>query len=246
MSNPDIAPTYDPELDILRELEAEFERELTLIARARPRARWRDRVSVRVTRRALVLVGLVCLIGASALAGHSVLSGSPQKTSPPTLLASGGSGLTSWQLESYVYRGTSCYALFAGGTVASKCQATPGRDGVNALSAVDPNERLVAGLAGNRVATVLIEVGKHRILDTTQSQRSGTRAVGLAHQMRWFVAIIPSKTSAAASPPARLTPRAPDGRSLGPPILDCSLGGTSQMCAREADRVATGGSVSRK
>ncbi|HXC46486.1 MAG TPA: hypothetical protein VNU24_07765 [Solirubrobacteraceae bacterium] len=240
MSNTDVI-AHDPELGILRELEVEFERELALIAPARPRVRWRDRVTVRVTRRALVLVGLVCLVGGSALAGRSVLAGSPQTNSPPTLLASGGRGLESWQFETYEYRGASCYVLFADSTATSRCQAAPGKSDIDAVSASDSSERFVVGLAGAGVATVLIEVGKHRVLTRTHVPRTKMSGTKLGSELRWFVAIVPGKASAATSPPASITPRASDGRPLGPQLLDCSLGGASQACLNAARRVAAVG-----
>ncbi|HEX3391307.1 MAG TPA: hypothetical protein VHS55_01975 [Solirubrobacteraceae bacterium] len=240
MSRPELS-AHDPQIAILAELEAELERELALLRPApSPAPRWPDRRSLRssarVARRALVLLALLSLIGATALAGRSVVDHPKSASSPPTLLAAGGSGGESWQFEDYAYRGEICYALFLDQTVASACSRPLGGAEVHALSGSTANRRFVAGLVGAEVAGVRVRVGDRVALAVTHPQRGGTAA---ERPLRWFVVAVPAAGGPAGKLPASVTPRAADGRPLAPATLECA-GAPSGRCVREAERVAAG------
>ncbi|MCL2769775.1 MAG: hypothetical protein FWD42_06640 [Solirubrobacterales bacterium] len=274
---PEPAP-YDSELPILAELESEYRTELlsveiwagrparTVAAPHHPAARaarrrdapHRELAPARITRRALLLVALVSLVGASALAGTAVFGGAHHPSAGaeesgastnPVLLDTGGTSVERWQLQSYNRGGTTCYALFIAETLASACAAAPARAGVLVGSALGPTRRLVAGLAGPGVAQVLVRVGGHTSAVPTHplprtaggaAGAAGARARGsrLPPGVLWFVASFPGESSLHAAP-AHVTPRDADGRALGPATLDCSLGGTSPACRRAAANIAS-------
>jgi hypothetical protein len=241
------APPYDPQLRILGELEAEFGRELQGLAskgsparRTQRQRMQRLRLPARVTRRALVLVALLSLVGASALAGRSVLEGSHEPASGPVLLSSGESGSERWQFEAYPHAGSVCYALFVAETVSSACGTAPDKSGLRAASAVGSNVRFVAGLAGAGVAQVSLRVGRHTLTVSTHpppARAAAARSVKPFLAPRWFLAMLPGEP-ATRTAAARLTPRDGAGRSLGPTVLDCSLGGASLACRRAAAHIA--------
>jgi hypothetical protein len=234
------SPLHDPELPILSELEAELERELrALLPPARASRDRRLRQPARVTRRALVLVALFSLVGASALAGRAVFAPSPEPSTAPALLSAGGHPPEQWRLEAYLHGGSTCYALFVADTVSSACGAPPGRVGVLVTSAVSPTQRFVAGLAGADVHQVRVRVGRQTLTVLTRRppQAAGARRAQLPAHLRWFLAILPGNTPA-RNAPARVTPRDEAGHPLGPPVLDCSLGAASIACQRAASRIA--------
>jgi hypothetical protein len=242
-------PCHDPELAILSELEADFARELRELASGSTRARQAERLRqpARITRRALVLVALLSLVGASALAARSVFEGAPRAPAAagPVLLSAGGSGSDRWQLETYPHDRSTCYALFVAGTVASACGA-PGSREVRVTSAIDPTTRFVAGLAGDGVAEVSMRVGHQALVVPTRpppatatgaSSGASSRSVTPFVPPRWFLVMLPA-VAAAREAPASLIPRGARGEQLGPFVLDCSLGGASAACRRAAARIA--------
>lgn len=254
MSIPQDSLIADPEIGILRELEADLLRELAALKaparrerplRVAPQRRLR-RQSVRITRRALVLVVLVSLVGSSALAASVVLSGSAKPKAPskaaPVTLAAGAAGGQRWQLETYLYDGARCYAIFDGATVASRCGSPPPANDVGAVSALSASSRLVAGLAGARVASVRVRVGGISRTVATRPAGAGESANGrLPAGLRWFAAVLPSDVNEDDAEPAQVTPLGGSGRQTAAPALDCSLGGASALCRSAAERIAAAG-----
>lgn len=233
----------DPELGILRELEAELMQALFPPARTpavpsqppKPSVRRLRRQSARVTRRALVLVALVSLVGSSALATSVVLIGSRKVKATPTTLSSGMDDGQHWQLETYSYNGADCYALFAAGTVASKCGFDPAFRGVGTISALAGSSRLVAGIVGADVMRVRVRVKDHVTTLPTHLRPANTN---LPAGSRWFLAKLPSEGNADDAAPAQITPLGHSDRQVGASALDCTLGATSTICQRAAERLA--------
>jgi hypothetical protein len=232
----------DPELGVLRELEAELMQALAPVCApavpsqpSKPTARRLRLQSGRVTRRALVLVALVSLVGSSALATSVVFTGSRKVKANPTTLSSGVDDGQRWQLETYSYSGAGCYALFAAGTVASRCGFDPGTRGVSAASALAGSSRLVAGIVGADVMQVRVRVKGHV---TTLPTHPPPASTDLPAGSRWFLAKLPNEGNAVDAAPAQITPLGRDDRRVGASALDCSLGGTSTICRRAAERLA--------
>jgi hypothetical protein len=245
MSSTQPTEHYDPELPILEELETELQRELRTLGLA-PVGRSVGGGGlggpVRVTRRALLLVALVSLVGGSALAGRSVLTRSHSpKPSGPALLAFGRQGPDNWQLEAYLYGGSTCYALFVVDAVSSACGRPPNSTGVRVTSALSATRRFVAGLTGAAVEQVLVHAGGSVLILPTHSlpNTSDGRRAGLRIGLRWFVAILPYDARTRGAP-ARVTPLDADARPLGQPVLDCSLSAANAICRRAADALAEG------
>ena len=243
---PDRTGPHDPTLAILVELEAELARELEATAFPAARAyrgRGRLRAPALVVRRALVLVALVSLVGASALAGRAVIDPArPAPSSGPAPLAGGGSG-EPWQLEEYLHDGALCYALFVAGSATSACVERPVYElTVHAISALSSARRFVVGITGERVRQVLVRVGHRALVRPTHPLAPATRAhahVGLPAGQRWFVAILPGEDRTQAAP-ALVTPRDGRGGALAAATLDCSLGAQSAICRRAAAHLAAG------
>lgn len=265
---------YDPELPILAELESEYRRELTKL-RPVPRQRrgpHRELAPGRITRRALLLVALVSLVGASALAGSGVFSGANHRSAAtqssgsgsgagPVLLSAGGAAGEHWLLQAYTHGASTCYALFVAETATSDCAAPPTGAAVRVSSALGPEHRLVAGIAGPEVAQVLVRVGAHTmVLPTYPLPRTaaaaaaaaagGTPAHVSAHadttgaarlpaDLRWLLAVFPGESPLHAAP-AHVTPLNTAGHAVGPSTLDCSLGANNPACQRAAASIATG------
>jgi hypothetical protein len=230
---------HDPALPILRELEEELRTQLRCLdaAPAGPTRGTRGVVRpVLVTRRALLLVALVSLVGASALAARAVIGGgaAPKPSAKPTELASAGVGAEAWQLQAYEYGGATCYALFVEETATSACGA-PGRRGVRVVSALSARARVVAGLAGTAVRRVRVRVGTRIVFTSTQAETKRAERVGLPKGLRWFVVTFPDSLRTA---PARVTPLGANGHALGPVALDCSLGGANAACRGQAAHAA--------
>lgn len=249
---------YDPELPILAELESAYRRELTTQLRPAARRRrgpHRELAPGRITRRALLLVGLVSLVGASALAGSGVLGGAGRGAgrrsaargsgagsgsgAGPVLLSSGDAGGEHWLLHAYTRGASTCYAMFIAETAASSCAAPPGGAGVRVTSALGAEHRLLAGLTGPGAARALVRVGaRAEIVPTHPLPRAATAtAARLPAGVRWFVAVFPGESSLHAAP-AHVTPLGAAGRPTGPTALDCSLGANNPACERAAASIA--------
>jgi hypothetical protein len=228
-------------LPILEELEAQLELELRALAQppAPQVAKLAAPRPARVARRALLLVALVSLVGASALAGRSVFAGSRKPSSGLALLAAGGHGPDSWQLQAYLHEGSVCYALFVAGSASSACGA-PAAAGVRAQSALSPDRRFVAGLAGADVTKVQVRVAGRTMLVSTEPVVSapGAARAKLPSGVRWFVTSLAG--GAARQAPAWIAPRDRAGRAVGASVLDCSLGGSNVLCQRTAGELSGG------
>jgi hypothetical protein len=231
----------DPELGILRELESELLRELASASDEPSEAKQSlRRQSVRVTRRALMLVALVSLLGSSALAASLVLGKAKQTNMHPTVLSAGHAGGQRWQLEAYVFHAANCYALFAGQTESSRCIRAPGGSSVSAVSALLSGKRLIAGLAGAGTEQVHVQVaGDTTVVAAHPLSESSTRSAGVRSGLRWFVAVLPSNVTVDDASPALVVGQSAGGER-GEPTLDCSLGGSSAACRRAAERIADG------
>lgn len=197
----------------------------------------RDRPTVRIARRALVVVVLLCLVGGVALAARFVGDdgGTPDHTAPALLGRAGGGA---WHVSAYRDQGRLCLLLdVAGSGLTSECGATPGPTGARTTSLRAGGTRLVVGLSGPQVASVVIRAGAAKAAAATHAAADLEAAseAGVPTGTRWFVASL----SGAGSRPALVTPRRRDGERAGASYLDCSLGVVGRACQRRISAAAT-------
>jgi hypothetical protein len=195
-------------------------------------ARRRRLPTRRVLRRAAVALVLICLVGTVALAARSGPGGGPAADTRPVELGAGRTGGETWRLSAYRHHRRLCVMLAVGGGVTSDCGPALGPHAVRATSLLSPARRYVAGLAGPRVAQVLVRVGGGRVVAPTHRDRASGR--------RWFVVAL-AAGPAAHGVPATVVPRDRAGRALGPAALDCSLGVVGSACERVAEQRALAG-----
>lgn len=242
----------NPDLPILDELGREFELMATGApapsssappsrpepARVRRRGHG-SRRTARIGRRAAVVLVLLCLVGGVALAARFASGGgrTPAHTAPALLGRTAGA----WGLSAYRDQGRLCFLLTGGGgALTSECGSAPGADGVRATSLRAGGRRLVAGIAGPKVGEVRVRVGSIAVRTSTHAaaDRGAAAAAGVPSGSRWFVASLPG-AHAAADAPALLTPLDGNGKRLGAPYLDCSLGVAGAACERRIRAAAT-------
>lgn len=237
---------YDnADFPILTELEEEFARlvaeRLEEDARAAARAsgapaRWpesarpqapqprrgeRLRTGRRIVRRAALVGALIGVVGATALAAKSVVSGRTSPDASVVLRQDPAHGATLRR-----YHGRLCLDIGYSGGVATRCTRAPARpDAVAALSAITPSGRVVAGVTGSDVARVKVNAGG-------RTATVATSATG-EDDTRWFATTLPTAPDRRRPTAAVLTPL-PDGR----PAVDCSLG-TAASCHAAMVRAGT-------
>jgi hypothetical protein len=236
---PDPNRPYDPDLPILAELERTVHaRALTRIgaapervsAAAQPRAAGPEgaaapsRATVRrVLRRALLLAGVSGLVGASAFATHSLVSGDPDPSGDPSLrttaaveIASGRRAGEAWTLSAARRGRDLCDALIVAGTVATRCARPPGRGDLLLDGISSPRGRWVVALAGPDVASVMVRTGTTRRDVATRQlpAAAASRAAQLPTGLRWVVVALPRGRGEEA--PVSAQPRDRRGRPLGP------------------------------
>jgi hypothetical protein len=241
--------SFNPDLPILDEIGRELE-QLAGAPRTAPApsasARRRgahagSRRTARVTRRAAIVLVLLCLVGGVALAARFAggEDGTPAHTAP-TLLGRAGGG--AWHVSAYRDQDRLCFLLATpGSALTSDCGTEPAAGGVRATSLSAGERRLVAGLAGPRVAAVAVRVGgRHARAETHAAADPGAAtAAGVPAGSRWFVVALPSVGGAAGRDPALVTPLDRDGKLVGEPYLDCSLGVVGSACERRIRAAAS-------
>lgn len=221
----------DPDLPILAEVRERFLDELEAALGPR-RGAGSPTVRRRVARRVATIGAVLALVGASAVAEQAVLGGRDEPETSPTVLGAQTTGGEHWKLLAYRHRGDVCWALLVAGTATSACADPVEPDGLRAGGVLTPAHRFAAGVAGARVAAVRIAVGGETVRVATRAV-PGTAAVARAElpRMRWFVATLPARDVAAATP-ARLVPEDAHGRALSAGELDCTYGQRTPACRR--------------
>ncbi|HEY2055348.1 MAG TPA: hypothetical protein VGH14_15555, partial [Solirubrobacterales bacterium] len=226
-----------PNLPILAELEGDVTRaaERALGGATPPRAepvhprrsrRPTRRQGGRVARRALLLVALLLLVGATALAATGVFDegGTDKAVRGPAFDAAHGSVGGGYRLVLHPHGRSLCRVLVVSGGVASKCQRAPRPGEVQALSAMGTNRRFVFGVTGAGERSIVIQVGSRRIRIHTHRLDAGeARADQIDPRVRVFVATFPPSSRGASQPPAIVAGK-PDCSLTSAPVAACRPG----------------------
>jgi hypothetical protein len=225
---------YDPELPFLEALEREVRREAERVSRGAHHHRpapasavhrhpavgaVTERVerrrsglpssSLRIARRSLVLVGLLCLVGATAYGASRVFSSDTSNPLSPRLgklltVADGNAG-ERWSLRLYVRGGELCRALLASETLSSRCEPSPTARAIQFTSAVSPTHRYVFGVTGAAIAKVSLRIaGVEQTLQTHTLDYTSAHAAGLPSDVRFFLAVL-QRPPGNAEPPASVS-----------------------------------------
>jgi hypothetical protein len=240
---PDAEPPYDPELPFLEALEREVHRSALRAARPSPHAHSRARrgehsgrggVS-RIARRSLILVALMCLIGASAFGADRIFSGGVPNPNvvhqgPLVTVAGGHAGTDVWWLRLYRREADLCRVLVVAETESSRCAPAPGAGSLAATSVVSPLRRYVFGVSGGEVAQVSVSVGSStQTVATHALDTARVGGAGLPGGLRWFVAVL-DRPAGAVNPPAVVRGVDAEHRVLGPARVSCVEGGEAESC----------------
>jgi hypothetical protein len=199
------AAHYDPELPFLADLEKHVRAHAEQTLRAsRASAQslsstphvwpWGP-LAARMTRRTAILVGLLCLLAASALGARNVFfttSESPVVVHQGALVvvARGHEGGEQWTLRLYTRDGQLCRALaVVGEAEASRCAPSPAASKLAVTSVSSARKSYIFGVAGRRVRAVRVHSG-HTTLTVETHTPGGRRAhlAGLSSSSRYFVA----------------------------------------------------------
>lgn len=200
-------------------------------------ARRRDALHgpIRIARRSLTLMLLLCLIGASAYGASEVLSKSTEsplggKRGAFALVATGTAASEGWRLRLYTRSNELCRVLSIAEAVASDCAATPSPAAVEATSAQGPSSRYLFGVAGARVMRVRVRLAHTTVTVATHAPSpSLIHADGLPWHVRYYVIAI-SRPMGGADPVAKIAGLSTSGRQLGAPVLSCLETGESGHC----------------
>lgn len=200
-------------------------------------ARRRDAVRgpLRIARRSLTLMTLLCLIGASAFGASKVFSKStpnPLGGRPGAfaLVARGASGSEAWQLRLYERSDELCRSLSVSETETSDCAAMPSPAAVEVTSAESPGRRYLFGVVGTQVRRVRVHfAGANLTVRTHAPAASLLRAHLLPAHVRYYVVAFSRPTSGTA-PRAEVEGLGTHGRPLGTPVPSCLETGESGRC----------------
>lgn len=209
----DRLPPLDPELPILDELELAIRRAATTApaaaaapaapaagvapAAGRSRRGRRRGERLRQPRRAVVLAGLVCLVGASAGAVATLPSG-PDRVGQPLAVARGAADGTPWRLDLVRRDGQLCATLATeGAAFDTVCERAPRREHVVRQVATTPTRTLVFGVAGVGVDRVRVTVGGRTRTVATVPVSAAATDHGVPRDARGFVAELPRGRGAA-------------------------------------------------
>ncbi|HET6999125.1 MAG TPA: hypothetical protein VFI03_11100 [Solirubrobacterales bacterium] len=230
----------NPDLPILDELGAEFASLVeTEFGRSHQRERIRplktsptrrSRGARRVARRSSLVLVLLCLVGGVALAARFGAGEKAMNTSPTVI---GNDAAGKWQLSAYRNEGRLCLAFTSAGEPSSKCGPELSPSGLRATSAI-ADRRFVIGLTGPRVHWVRVAAGATAVRTATRpvAEDDDTKGAGVPEGTRWFV--VPLARGQGGLPvPAVVQPLDVDGRRLGAPYVDCSLGVVGSKCLSE-------------
>ncbi len=255
-SPPEASPpesSYDAELPFLQALEHEVARSAERAAlppheRSAPRrppvriqsgshARrgLHTRTTRRVVRRALTLVALLCLLGASAFGAREALSGAGSNPSVVrrgafVLVAHGVAGSESWSLQAYRLGPDLCRVLLAPGSEGSRCSPAPSLAAVDVTSSTGALQRYVFGVTGPRIAWVTVRAGGAVKTVRTRALNSAlARRAGLPPGARYFVAAF-ARPYGAPDPPALVRGLDFARHRTGAPLASCIEGEEPRQC----------------
>lgn len=211
----------------------------TRVALPAPNARAKrgeaSRLALRMGRRSLTLMALLCLLGATAYGAGLVLSNAPrnplvQGRGAFALVASGGAGDAAWKLRLYTRGGELCRALSVAETESSACAERPSAARVQASSAASPSHRYVFGVTGGKVLGVRVRAGDQTQTLATLAPSAGLRRrAGLPARVRFYVVVL--RDMAASSNRAALVQAlGVNGLSLGGPVPTCIETGQPGGC----------------
>jgi hypothetical protein len=254
---------YDPELLFLRSLEREIRNRAVHHARERARAQTRagrtaavhaERTTqaanrghqrtralspfgARVARRTLMLVVLLCLIGASAFGADHALSGEAEDPTEVRQgafvpVAAGRMGGERWSLRLYMRGGELCRVLSAGETASSRCSAPPRGAELGITSVVNSSRRYFYGVSGPAVARVTVHAGEaFANVPTHVLTQQNAGAERLPKGARWFVTTLLRPVDE-PDPPAQVQALDARGHQLGPSLTDCAEAPEALPCPR--------------
>ena len=228
------AEDYDQGLGFLATLEREVGRQARDAARdhARLSRTWRGpgrrSAPMRVARRSLTLVALLCLIGATAYGAHRVFSSGSGGSSSPELnghgafvLAAQGDSGERWMLRLYRRGPDLCRVLVVTESESSRCAPAPAPRTLGVTDAVGPLRRYVFGVTGSAVAKVAVHAeGETQTVATRAPDPLSARAAGLPPGARWFVAIL-TRPIGRPDPPTFVHGLDAAGHPVGPVRVDC-------------------------
>jgi hypothetical protein len=194
-----------------------------------------SRLALRMGRRSLMLMALLCLLGATAYGAGLVLSSTPQNPLAPgrsafTLVASGGSGSAGWKLQLYTRGSEVCRVLSVAETEASACAERPSAGQLEATSAEGPSDRYVFGVVGEDILRVRVRIGHQtRMLATLEPSAAQRRRADLPAHVRYYVAML-RRFPTSSDPSALVEGLDFDGRPLGSPVPSCVETGEPGRC----------------
>ena len=200
-------------------------------------ARRRRRAGVRaavVLRRTALLASLSLLVGATAVATRSIVTGDGRgdpslRATRAVELGSGAVAGERWSLSAARRGGELCHGFVAGGAVATRCAQPPPADGLVVDGLATPLARYVVGLAGARVETVVVRRGGVRAAARTRPLPTTTAALRaqVPRSVRWFVVALPPAVGRDA---ATVNAHGRGGAALGRPLLSCPRGVGERDC----------------
>ncbi len=193
------------------------------------------RMPMRMVRRSLTLMALMCLIGASAYGASMVFSSrAPNPLAAGrgafALVASGGSGAGTWRLRLYMRGDELCRVLTVAETETSDCAAMPSAREIAVTSAQSPSSRYVFGVAGSKVMRVRVRLGHTAQTLTTRTPASGSsRLAGLPLGLRFYLGSF-ARSSRESGQVARVVGLSASGHPLGQPTPSCLETGEPGQC----------------
>jgi hypothetical protein len=206
----------------------------------------------RISRRAAIVLVLICLVGGVAFAALRGGEGSDAPThATPALLGHDPGG--AWSFSAYRDGSRLCTVFVPrGGELSGSCAPAPRPGRLRAGSAIVAGHRYVFGVAGAGVARASISLaedgrarstwrtgvaGVHRPVD-----RDAASDAGVPGADAWFVIDLGAVRSGGRSAaPAIVTPFTRHGHRAGPPYVDCSLGDLAPACVRRIHSAAARG-----
>jgi hypothetical protein len=192
------------------------------------KSRRRARVPLgRMTRRTATLTGLLCLLAATALGAGSIFLGGGTARSPSVVvhqgpfvdLANGSAGSDRWGVRIYQRNRDVCRAfVLIEQQAVARCQPEPGPSAAQATLAVSATHSFVFGVAGARVASVLVRSGgSSKGAVTHPLPASARRATGMTGADRYFVISLIRPPEGNGEPLARVVALDSNGDTLGAP-----------------------------
>jgi hypothetical protein len=205
----------------------------------------------RISRRAAIVLVLICLVGGVAFAALRGGGGSGgQGHTTPALLGRDPGG--AWSFSAYRDGSRLCTVFVPrGGELSGSCAPAPRPGRLRAGSAIVAGHRYVFGVAGPGVARASISLtedaathgnwltgatGLHPPADRDAASEAGIPAAD-----SWFVVDLgAAKGGGRPAAPAVVTPLTRHGHRAGPPYVDCSLGELAPACVRRIRTAARG------